>query len=88
MMAQLLKSSGERDERGKHRTEKDAKYAGIREERQKTFEQLRKHFIHISFYVIFDSIGFHLQTFLRFLVLSFVQTISGILLDFVCEMGG
>ena len=48
-----------------------------------------KHFIHISFYVVFDSIGFHLQLFLRFIVLSFIQTMSGIFLEeFACEMGG
>ena len=63
----------------KQRTEKDAKYAIIQEERQETFEKLRKTlYTHFILRYIFDSIGFRLQTFLHFLVLSFIQTISGI----------
>ena len=59
MMAQLLTSSGERDERGKT-----------------THGEKRK-------------IRNYLQIFVRLLDLSFIQTISEILLeDFVCEMEG
>ena len=60
MMVQLLTRSGERDERGKQRTEKDAKYAIIREERQETFEQLRKTFYtyFILRYIRFDWFSF------------------------------
>ena len=92
MMTLIIDSSGEsdkRDERGKATQGEKTQNTQIQKERKRTFEQYAKHLMRILLYDMYSiRLVYIYKHFFAYLVLFFLQIISGIWRILSAKLGG
>ena len=91
MMTLIIDSSGEsgRETTEEKQREEKTHNSQIQKERKRTFEQYAKHLIHISLYDIYSiRLVYIYKHFFAYLVLFFLQIISGIWRILSAKLGG